>query len=131
YSPILDRILTGGGHEPLGQLLLEGLDQIAYSVDREKQAVLSVVRLIPESGREKTKLSLSPLLQNLESFSQAQAERLRVAVNRKARELGIATPVEPAVAAVNAQLAAASRIVVNRKKIGTIPLDDLPVNQRE
>src|SRR5207249_6258220 len=42
-----------------------------------------------------------------------------------------ATPVEPAVAAVNAQLAAASRIVVNRKKIGTIPLDDLSVNQRE
>ena len=131
YSSILDRVLTGADPGPLDQLLRQGLDQIAYSVDREKQAVLSVVRLIPESGREKTKLSLSPLLQNLESFSQAQAERLRVAVNRKARELGIATPVEPAVAAVNAQLAAASRIVVNRKKIGTIPLDDLSVNQRE
>ncbi|PYV89799.1 MAG: hypothetical protein DMG05_12710 [Acidobacteria bacterium] len=131
YSRILDRILTGGDHEPLDQLLRQGLDHIAYSVDREKQAVLSVLRLIPESGHEKTKLSLSPLLQSLESFSQTQAERLRVAVNRRASQLGIATPVEPAVAAANAQLAAASGIVVKRKRIGTLPLDDLPVDQRE
>ena len=50
YSPILDRILTGGESGPLDQLLRQGLDQISYSVDREKQAVLSVLRLIPESG---------------------------------------------------------------------------------
>ena len=99
YSAILDRLLTGGENGPLNQLLRQGLDQISYSVDREKQAVLSVLRLIPESGRDKAKHSLSPLLQSLEGFSQSQAERLRAAVNRRASELGIATRVEPAVPA--------------------------------
>jgi hypothetical protein len=131
YSPILDRILAGGDNELLDQLLRQALDEIAYSVDREKQAVLSVLRLIPEVKREKTKLSLSPLLQSLESFSQAQAERLRVAVDRRARELGIATRIEPAVPASDGRLAVASEIVVRRKRIGTLPLDDLPVGQRE
>ena len=131
YSAILDRLLTGGESGPLNQLLRQGLDQISYSVDREKQAVLSVLRLIPESGQEKAKHSLSPLLQSLEGFSQSQAERLRAAVNRRANELGIATRVEPAVPAMDAQLEAASGIVVKRKRIGTLPLDDLPVDQRE
>jgi hypothetical protein len=107
------------------------LDQIGYSVDREKQAVLSVLRLIPENGREKMNASLSPLVRSLESFGQAQAERLRMAVSQRASELGMATPITPAAPLENTQLVEASAIVVKRKRTGTLPLDDLPVDQRE
>ena len=130
-SPILDHALTEEANEPLAQLLRQGLDHIAYSVDREKQAILSVLRLVSESGREKAKLSLFSLLQSLESFGLAQTERLQVAVNRRAGELGSTTPVSPVERAVDAQLATANGIVVKRKRIGTIPLDDVPVDQRE
>ena len=68
YSPTLDRVLAGGENGPLNQLLRQGLDQISYSIDREKQAVLSVLRLIPEKRLEKRKHSLSPLLQSLGRF---------------------------------------------------------------
>jgi hypothetical protein len=131
YSSVLDRVLTGADDEPLALLLRQGLDQIGYSVDREKQAVLSVLRLIPENGREKMNASLSPLVRSLESFGQAQAERLRMAVSQRASELGMATPITPAAPLENAQLVEASAIVVKRKRTGTLPLDDLPVDQRE
>jgi len=130
-SPFLDRALAGENSESLGRLLRQGLDQMAYSKDRESQAVLSVLRLTSENEREKTKVMLSPLVQSLEQFWQTQQERLRAAVNQRARQLGIPTPVEPAVPAADSQLAAASKIIVKRKRVGTLPLDDLPVDQRE
>jgi hypothetical protein len=74
---------------------------------------------------------LFSLLQSLESFGLAQTERLQVAVNRRAGELGSTTPFSPVERAVDAQLATANGIVVKRKRIGTIPLDDVPVDQRE
>jgi hypothetical protein len=74
---------------------------------------------------------MSPLLQSLEGFSQSQAEDC-AAVNRRADELGIATRVEPSGAGGGYPTGGGeSGIVVKRKGVGTLPLDDLPVDQRE
>ncbi len=130
-SPILDHILTGGDNDPLDQLLSEGLDRLVYSVAREKQAVLSVLRLVPGGMREKINANLSPLLASLEGFGESQKERLQIAANRRASELGLSNPVAASAGPHDSRSAEASAIVVKRKRIGTLPLDDVPVDQRE
>ena len=70
----------------------------AYLVDREKQSVLSVLRLVPESERAALRGQLSSLVEGLEQL----------------RPAGTGAPAE------------GSQIVVRRKRFGTIPLDDLP-----
>ena len=100
------------------------------SVDRETQSVLSVVRLIPEPKREAGAKSLAPLVDGLRRFGDDQTSRVRHAIDRRALELGLKVPVQP-VAVPEPQLNEASRIVVRRKRFGTLPLDDIPPDQRE
>src|SRR5579864_673510 len=45
-SPFLDRTFDAKNGEELGHVLARALDKIDYSVDRESQAVLSVLRLV-------------------------------------------------------------------------------------
>jgi hypothetical protein len=131
YVPFLDHVSGAEKAGDLAQQLQQGLEHIAYTEDREKQAILSVLRLIDVSRREKVRQSLAPLVQSLESFAQAQAERLRRAVDQRASDLRITTRIELAASGPDPQLAAASGIIVKRKRFGTLPLDDLPVKQRE
>ncbi len=74
----------------------QSADKTAYRAGRQRQAVLSVLRLVPPERRTALRDSLRPLL---------------------------GSP-EPAVEK------GASDIVVVRKRFGTVPLDDLPVDQR-
>ncbi len=127
-APFLDHISTGMDAESLGRLLSDALDHLTYSVDRESQAVLSVQRLVPEEKREATTKSLAPLVQDLRHFGDEQEERVRRAVQRRTTEVGLSSPVKPVEAHV-AQAAEASKIVVRRKRFGTVPLDDLPPDQ--
>jgi hypothetical protein len=104
-----------------GQVLAaraKGLDQIAYAVDRESQAVLSVLRLVPKDRRAALEAGLQPLLADIRRFGDDQSARMRA--------LGVPPP-SPA----DPQLAEAAKIVVKRKRIGTIPLDELAPDQRE
>ena len=129
-APFLDRIATETDARRLGELMQLALENIAYSVDREGQAVASVARLAPETKRESLRNSLAPMVDQLRYFGDAQSERVRNAIQGRARALCIATPVEP-VAAPDPQATAASRIVVRRKRLGTIPLDEIPPDQRD
>ncbi len=129
-SPFLDRLATAQDGEQLGRILQQARDKIAYSVDRESQAVLSVLRLVPDARRDGTRSSIAPLVGALRRFGDDQVERVRNAVQERARLLGIAAPVNP-VATPDSQAVIASSIVVRRKRFGTIPLDDLPEEQRE
>jgi len=52
------------------------------------------------------------------------------AIDLRALELGLNTPVKPT-AASDPQLKEAAKIVVRRKRFGTLPLDDIPPDQRE
>ena len=124
-SPFLDRIPYAANAEALGRLLAESEVKIAYSVNRESQAVSSVLRLVPESRANAMKTSLRPMLAGVRRFGDMQSVRIRDAVNTRAGALGIKTAIK-AIEDPDPQLADAARLVVKRKRFGTLPLDDLP-----
>jgi Peptidase family M28 len=86
--------------------------KIAYAVDRESQAVSSVLRLVPTDRREAVKRALDPMLDRLRRFGEMQRSRAP-AGNESLDPLA----------------AAAAKIIVKRKRFGTLPLDDLPHEQ--
>ena len=129
-APFLDQVPAAGDSESLGRVLSDAFDHITYSVDRESKSVLSVQRLVPEPGREATVKALAPLVADLRRFGDAQRERVRRAVERGAVERGLNLPVKP-IETPTAQSAEASKIVVRRNRFGTLPLDDLPADQRQ
>ena len=116
----LDRVPTAKTGEELGQILYGGLDKIAYSVDRENHAVRSVTRVAPRAP-------VKAFLANLQQTGEHQSAELRQAVERRAAQLRV-KPVRPA---PDPRFAAAEKIIVVRKRIGSLPLDDLPPDQRE
>ncbi len=130
-AALLDRSFELKSADQLGRLLTEQREQMDYSVERESRALLAVLRLVPEGRRETVGSSLAPLVERLRQFGQEQSERLAEAVHRRAAELGIPVPIQPAPMAAEPQLAAASHIVVKRKRFGTIPLDEIAPDQRE
>src|SRR6266550_3536318 len=129
-APFLERAAAASNAQDLGRLLQDALDHVSYSVGRESQAVLSVLRLVPESNRNDAAASLAPMIEGLRRFGEEQTSRVRRAIDRRARELGLQAPVQP-IAALDTQRDKAARIVVKRKRFGTLPLDDMPTDQRE
>lgn len=119
-APFLDGMARTADAGALGQLLADAEEKIAYSVDRERQAVSSVLRLVPESRRSAVKVSLQPMLDGLKRFGEMQAGRARTA----------AGGVQP-IAARDLRSGEASKMVVKRKRFGTLPLDDLAHEQWE
>src|SRR5205814_5817303 len=73
----------------------------------------SVLRIVPESERAVIRGSLVPMLDRLRQFGELQSKRVSGAA-----------PVKPAGPE-------AARIVVKRKRFGTLPLDDLRHDQWE
>ncbi len=129
-SPFLDRIADAGSREELGKLLQQSLDEIDYKVGRQTQAVNSVLRLVAPEERQALQASLAPLSNHLVEFGNQQAERVRKAVAERAHLLGIEGSVQP-IAGPDPEAAVASQIVVKRKRFGTIPLDQIPPDQRD
>lgn len=91
-----------------------GLDRISYLRDRGRDALLSVLRLAPRNQRDKLRQSLAPQLRQLEAACDWQTARLR-----SAGAIAEQRPVNPD----------AERMVVHRKRPGTLPLDDLSQDQ--
>jgi len=89
-----------------------GRAKIDYALEREVQSVLSVQRLIPPAARERLRTTLEPSLARLRAFAELQRQRV---------------PAEPA----QSPAADAARLIVKRKRFGTLPLDDLPHDQWE
>jgi hypothetical protein len=129
-APFLERAAAASNAQDLGRLLQDALDHISYSVGRESQAVLSVLRLVPESNQRDAAASLAPMVEGLRSFGEEQTSRVRRDMNRRARELGLQARVQP-IAAPDTLRDKAARIVVKRKRFGTLPLDDMPTEERE
>jgi hypothetical protein len=88
--------------------------KVAYLVDRESQAVSSVLRLVPEARRAAVSVALQPMLDGLRRVGAEQAAR-----------------VPDAAVARDSRIAEEAKIVVKRKRFGTLPLDDLPHEQWE
>jgi hypothetical protein len=89
-------------------------EALAYSVGRETQSILSVLRLAAPGERDELRHDLQPALDRIRAFGDMQLARVP--------HLQPPTP-QPA--------GAADQIVVRRKRFGTIPLDDLPHDQWE
>ena len=113
-APFLDRMALTAEAEAPGRLLAEAQQKIAYSVDRESQAVSSVLRLVPESRRAAASAALQPMMEGLRRFGELQASRLNHAAG------GVKPVDHPDPRAVEA-----SKMIVKRKRFGTLPLDDL------
>ena len=94
----------------------KGLDQINYSVDRGSDAVRSVLRLVPKDRQAALSSDLQPLLDSLRRFGNDQAARVEAPAHTRRRIH---------------RLAEAARMIVKRKGIGTIPLDELSPDRRE
>jgi hypothetical protein len=113
-AKILDQIAIAESADGLSRLLYQGRQRVDYSLDRERQAVRSA-------------WDLKPGLVDLAAFAQQQKARLEQAIHDRATALGIGA-IQPAAPAKNPE---AEKIVVRRKRMGTITLDDLPQDQRE
>jgi hypothetical protein len=127
-APSVTQALHAQSRQELSRLLAHGIERIDYTVDREKQAVLSVLRLDPSKGAAHP--ALLSLAEKLAAYGNSQTARLREAANQRAAQIGAPQPVEPQ-AEPDPQLAEAQHIIVKRKRFGTITLDDLSPGDRE
>jgi hypothetical protein len=110
---MIDQVAIADTKESLGRLLWQGPERIDYQLGRESQAVRSA-------------WDLKPGLADLAAFAAKEKARVTRAVRDRAGDLGIeAAPSEPAARE------GASQIVVRRKRMGTITLDDLAPSKRE
>jgi hypothetical protein len=119
-SDAIGRVSVAPNETSLRRLLFEAGERLEYVASRESAAVASVSKLTPTAD---SAVSTAALLR----FAREQEVRVQSAVNSRALELGIKGTVQPLRPAANKD---ASAIVVRRKKFGTIPLDDLPVDER-
>jgi hypothetical protein len=111
---VLDEISVADNREQLSQLLFRGSEKVDYMVGREMQAVQSASEL-------------PVAMADLVAFGKLQKARVETAVRDRATTLGLGE-IRPLARAENSE---AAKIVVRRKRLGTITLDDLPAAQRE
>ena len=113
-AKLLGEVDSAENAQQLGRLLYQGNERIDYTLDRESQSVRSA-------------WDLKEGLADLTAFAGQQKARLARAVRDRATALGVGAiqPIDPP---PNPE---AERIVVRRKRLGTITLDDLPQEKRE
>ena len=115
-APLLDAIYQTPDKHARATFLYEAIEKIGYAVDRESQAVTSVERLMAGAKPER----LGALVAGLQQFGRQQIERLRAAAG-----------VEPEAPPPDPRRQEAAKIVVKRKRFGTIPLDEIAPDDRE
>ena len=130
-APSLDAIAVASGRDSLAHQLAAGLAQINYNADRDRDALLSVLRLASPEKRGTVRTTLNPLLERIRRYADDQCERLQEAANRRSIQLGSTESVKPSLQVLNTLPAEASRLIVKRKRFGPVTLDDLPLDQRE
>jgi hypothetical protein len=111
---ILDQVAVADTADRLGRLLYLGRERLDYSLERESQAARSA-------------WDLKEGLADLAAFAKQQKDRLERSTHARATALGLGQ-IQPAAPPRNPE---AETIVVRRKRMGTITLDDLPREQRE
>jgi hypothetical protein len=110
----LTRIAAAKNADALGKLLYWESARVDYNLMRESKAVKQAADLPKE-------------LAGLTSFAGVQKTRIESAVQQRAAELHVGA-IKPTVPPVNAE---AAKIVVRRKKMGTITMEDIAPDQRE
>ncbi len=113
-AQLLDRVGIARTTEDLGRLMPEANARLDFTLDRQATAVRSAWPL--DDG-----------VADLSVFAQQQKRRVQSAIRARATALGLGV-IQPAAPPANPEAAA---IVVRRKRMGTITLDDLPRSARE
>lgn len=111
---VLDQAAATSDANGLGRLLYHSGQMIDYTLARESRAVRSAADI----GRD---------LDGLSAFANEQKARVDRAIRARAQVLNFGA-IRPIAPPTNAE---AEKIVVRRKRMGTITLDDLPEDQRE
>ena len=111
---LLDQVAAGENADTLSRLAYQAPQRIEYTLDRESAAVRSA-------------WDLKEGLADLAGTANQQKLRVDRALRERAAALGLG-PVQAATPQSNPE---AEKIVVRRKRMGTITLDDLPREQRE
>jgi len=110
----IDQIVVAQNADTLGRLLYWETARADYNLMRETKAIKQAADLPLE-------------ISGLESFAVSQKYRIENAVQQRASKLQLGK-IQPSVPKVNPE---AEKIIVRRKKMGTITMDDIPVDQRE
>jgi hypothetical protein len=110
---VVDQAAIAENGEALGRLLSQSAERIDYQKDREAQAVRSA-------------MELTDGIADLSAFADRQKARAERAIRDRAAALEVKE-----IPRIARRQSAASEIVVRRKRMGTITLDDLPREQRE
>jgi hypothetical protein len=116
-TEMLDRVALATTADELSRLRAQARARVAYVVERESKAVGAAAALDSNHGG----------LADLAAFGQQQQVRVEGQIRDRAAELNLGS-VPPFVAPRNPE---AEAIVVRRKRIGTITLDNLGRDQRE
>lgn len=120
-----EQILSTQHTAELGLALFRAREQVTYLTARHAQAIDSVQQLSPSA-------SLIPALKGeLERHAQTQLQRLQEVAQRRAHVLGSTAAVKHAAPPEDEAMRTAATMVVVRKRPGTLPLDELPLEQRE
>jgi hypothetical protein len=112
----------------LARLDADGRDAIAYASHVVVQAIRSVERLVPAGRR--AALDPAARARRLAGIASDQQARLTSALGERAGQLGLTAPAVPAPAPADPKLADAARLVVRRKRFGTLPLDEIAPSDR-
>lgn len=130
YESAFTRLSQATSRDGLGRELDRGLRLIDYQTGRESQAIESAERLAASSRRVEVRRAIAPYVSRLEAFGSEQRERLGSAALRRAEALEISGSIEPK-RPDDPRTPEAEKIIVRRKRPGTITFDDLPVSERE
>lgn len=130
YESALKDLSKVSTKDDLSNALDRGLRTIEYQAGRERQAIESVERLVPADRRVTVRNTVATHVSRLEEFSAEQQQRLRTSADQRAKALDLSGAIEPK-RTNDTRLTEAKKMVVRRKRPGTITFDDLPIAERE
>jgi hypothetical protein len=109
----------------LGRALHDAQERVRYREDRGLAAVRSLLRLTTSQAL------LDPAARRIQASAREALESLQRNAGLAARMMGLPPPVRAVAPPADPREAEASRIVVKRKRMGSLTLDDLPQDQWE
>jgi hypothetical protein len=125
-SQSLEKVLHARDAEGLASSLHDAVERIRYVSDRQGQAIDSIARVAP-SSRE----MLGAIRSRATTFEAGQIDRVHAAAQLRAQQLDVPGPIRAVAPDTGPDARAAAKLVVTRKRFGSLPLDDLPEEKRE
>lgn len=126
-ATLLDSIAQATKAGQAAAAVRDSAEQIDYTVGRESQAIRSVLRLVAAPKKSALASSLEKGVERLKTFGELQKMRIQQAADNRAWKTGEVVPPAPAELLDPEE----RKIIVQRKRFGTLPLDDLPHEQWE